>query len=292
MDFVDIDADTGLMSVSMLAKKLAVAKKNDRLPKVLIPVHLCGTSCDMHEIGRLSVEYGFRVIEDASHAIGGSYKGRRIGNCQYSDITVFSFHPVKIITTGEGGIATTNNDQLAERMRILRSHGITKDQEKFERPAVGSWSYEQQQLGFNYRMTDIQAALGISQLQRLDSIIDERHRLLNEYRKLLSDLPLRFLKIPANSTSSLHLAVVRLDDKSSKHHRNTFEQLRGAGIGVQVHYSPVHLQPYYRRLGFKEGDFPQAEAYAHNAISLPLYPGLQHTDITRVANTLRDILKR
>ena len=292
VDFVDIDADTGLMSVSMLTEKLEHARKINRLPKVLVPVHLCGTSCDMHEIRRLSIEYGFRVIEDASHAIGGSYEGRRIGGCQYSDITVFSFHPVKIITTGEGGIATTNDLQLSERMRTLRSHGITKDLEKFEKPAEGPWSYEQQQLGFNYRMTDIQAALGISQLQRLESLIDERHRLLDEYKNLLSGLPLRFLKIPVNVVSSLHLAVVRLEDDSATHHRKTFERLRRAGIGVQLHYSPVHLQPYYQRLGFKKGDFPQAEAYAHNAISLPLYPGLRDEDIERVAHTLNDILKK
>ena len=197
---------------------------------------------------------------------------------------------MKIITTGEGGLATTNDPNLAQCMADLRSHGITKDAQRFERPAPGPWSYEQQELGFNYRMSDLQASLGLSQLQRLNSIVEERHRLLEQYRQLLAGLPLQLLQIPQDVSSSLHLAVIRLSDPSPDHHRRVFEGLRAAGIGVQLHYTPVHLQPYYRRLGFREGDFPEAEAYASNAISLPLYPGLQYGDQQRVARTLASLL--
>ena len=244
----------------------------------------------MIEIGRLGIEYGFKIIEDASHALGGFYKGQPVGSCKYSDITVFSFHPVKIITTGEGGAAATNNDCLFQRMLRLRSHGITKDTARFERRPDGPWSYEQQELGFNFRMTDLQAALGLSQLQRINSIVAERQRLLEQYRQLLAGLPLQLLEIPQDVTSSLHLAVIRLADPRPDHHRRVFEGLRAAGIGVQLHYTPVHLQPYYRRLGFREGDFPEAEAYATNAISLLLYPGLQDGDQQRVVRTLASLL--
>jgi dTDP-4-amino-4,6-dideoxygalactose transaminase len=203
---------------------------------------------------------------------------------------VFSFHPVKIITTAEGGLATTNDPQLGQRMADLRSHGITKDEARFERPAPGPWSYEQQELGFNYRLTDLQAALGLSQLERLEAIVAERQRLLEVYRQLLAPLSVRLLEIPATVRSALHLAVIRLDNPDPSHHRLVFEGLRAAGIGVQLHYSPVHLQPYYRRLGFGEGDFPQAEAYACNAISLPLYPGLREQEQAHVVRVLRDLL--
>ena len=230
------------------------------------------------------------MLEDASHAIGGSYKREPVGSCIHSAICVFSFHPVKIITTAEGGLATTNDAQLAQRIADLRSHGITKDEARFERPAPGPWSYEQQDLGFNYRMTDLQAALGLSQLRRLDKIVAERQRLLEQYRQLLAGFPLQLLEIPQDVSSSLHLAVIRLADPSQEHHRRVFEGLRAAGIGVQLHYTPVHLQPYYRRLGFREGDFPEAEAYATNAISLPLYPGLQEDEQQRVVRTLESLL--
>ena len=290
VDFVDIERKTGLMCVNALAAKLETAEREGTLPKVVVPVHLCGTSCDMASISSLADRYGFAVIEDASHAIGGSYRDKRVGSGTHSDITVFSFHPVKIITTGEGGIATTNKPHLAERMGDLRSHGITKDCERFENPAAGPWSYEQQDLGFNYRMTDLQAALGMSQLQRLDAVVAERQRLLEHYRKLLASLPLRLLEVPDDVHSALHLAVIRLEDTSPAHHRQIFESLRAAGIGVQLHYTPVHLQPYYRRLGFRKVDFPEAEAYATNAISLPLYPGLQDQDIERVADILTRLL--
>ena len=290
VDFVDIDPSTGLMSVDALERKLQEAADKGRLPKVLVPVHLCGTSCAMERMGALAQQYGVAVLEDASHAIGGQYQGQPVGNCRHSAITVFSFHPVKIITTGEGGLATTNDPKLAEQMADLRSHGITKDEARFERPALGPWSYEQQDLGFNYRMTDLQAALGLSQLGRLKAIVSERQRLLAQYRLILADLPLRLLEIPDDVHSALHLVVIRLSDPSPLHHRQLFDGLRAAGIGVQLHYTPVHLQPYYRRLGFQEGDFPEAEAYASNAISLPLYPGLQDDELQRVADMLKTLL--
>ena len=284
VDFVDIEPSTGLMCVKALAAKLEIAEHEGTLPKVVIPVHLCGTSCDMASIAALAERYGFAVIEDASHAIGGSYQQKRVGSCTHSKITVFSFHPVKILTTGEGGVATTNDPRLAQRMADLRSHGITKNFNRFEKPAAGPWSYEQQDLGFNYRLTDLQAALGLSQLQRLDVVVKERNRLLQQYRKLVDHMPLKFLEIPEDVISALHLAVIRLDNCCNSRHRQIFEGLRAHGIGVQLHYMPVHLQPYYRRLDFKEGDYPNAEAYANDAISLPLYPGLQDADKQRVVN--------
>lgn len=290
VDFVDIDSATGLMSISALRNKLRVAEKSGQLPKVLVPVHLAGASCDMKEIAQLADNYGFSVIEDASHAIGGRYNQQAVGCCEYSKISVFSFHPVKVITTGEGGLATTNDPLIAQRMIDLRSHGITKEKSRFERPAAGPWSYEQQDLGFNYRMTDLQAALGLSQLQRLDQIVSVRNSQLRRYRELLANLPVQLLEVPNDVLSSVHLAVIRLDDRSRVHHRRVFEGLRAAGIGVQLHYAPVHLQPYYRALGFQEGDFPQAEAYGTNAISLPLFPGLQDHDLHRVADTLATLL--
>jgi UDP-4-amino-4,6-dideoxy-N-acetyl-beta-L-altrosamine transaminase len=290
VDFVDIDPATGLISTVALAAKLEHAERDGTLPKVVVPVHLCGTSCAMQPIAALARQYGVVVLEDASHAIGGRYQDQPVGDCRHSAITVFSFHPVKIITTAEGGLATTNDPHLAQRMADLRSHGITKDEARFERPAPGPWSYEQQDLGFNYRMTDLQAALGLSQLQRLEDIVAERQRLLEQYRRLLAGLPLRLLEIPHDVHSALHLAVIRLDNASPAHHRQVFDGFRAAGIGVQLHYTPVHLQPYYRRLGFQQGDFPEAEAYATNAISLPLYPGLQDHDLQRVADTLTTLL--
>jgi UDP-4-amino-4,6-dideoxy-N-acetyl-beta-L-altrosamine transaminase len=292
VDFVDIDPATALMSMAALEHKLQQAASSGTLPKVLVPVHLCGTSCDMAAIAALAQRYGVAVLEDASHAIGGSYREEPVGNCRYSAISVFSFHPVKIITTAEGGLATTNDPRLAQRMADLRSHGITKDEARFERPAPGPWSYEQQDLGFNYRLTDLQAALGLSQLERLEAIVTERQRLLEVYRQQLAALPVSLLEIPASVRSALHLAVIRLHDRDHVHHRRVFEGLRAAGIGVPLHYSPVHLQPYYRRLGFAEGDFPEAEAYARNAISLPLYPGLQEHEQARVVQVLSTLLGR
>lgn len=291
VDFVDINPLTGLMSIEALSNKLRVSKLKGTLPKIVIPVHLTGSSCDMKSIKDLSDQYGFSIIEDASHAVGGTYKNKPVGSCAFSDIAVFSFHPVKIITTGEGGIATTNNPVLARTMVELRSHGITKDESRFEKPSAGPWAYEQQRLGLNYRMTDLQAALGHSQLQRLDEIVFERNRQLQRYRELLADLPVRLLDVPQNVLSSVHLAVIRLQNSNPDHHRKVFESLRDSGIGVQLHYSPVHLQPYYRRLGFKEGDFPESEAYAQDAMSLPLFPGLQEKDQLLVVKLLSGALK-
>ena len=291
VDFVDIDRDTGLMSVKALEIKLAQAEREGTLPKVVVPVHLTGSSCDMAAIGSLAELYGFTVLEDASHAIGGRYQDEPVGNCRHSAITVFSFHPVKIITTGEGGLATTNDSQLSQRMEGLRSHGITKDVERFKLPALGPWSYEQQDLGFNYRMTDIQAALGLSQLRRLGDIVNERNRQLQCYRELLKNLPVEFLSVPKDVLSSVHLAVIRLHGVTAAQHRLVFEGLRAAGIGVQLHYTPVYLQPYYRSLGFVEGLFPEADSYATSAISLPLFPGLDANDQQRVATELAEQLR-
>ena len=291
IDFVDIDRSTGLISVAKLEEKLSDAARKGTLPKVIVPVHLCGTSCNMAAIGQLAEEYEVTILEDASHAIGGQYEGRPVGNCHYSKISIFSFHPVKIITTGEGGMATTNEGKLAQRMQDLRSHGITKDKNRFKTKNISPWTYEQQDLGFNYRLSDIQAALGLSQLARLDEILRERKILLEIYRQNLATLPLQFLEIPSNVDSSLHLAVVRLIDRSAEYHRYIFEELRRANIGVQLHYSPVHLQPYYQKLGFAEGDYPEAEAYASSAISLPLYPGLKSREQQKVVEVLNQKLK-
>ena len=292
VDFVDIEPATGLMSVAELKAKLEQAEHNGTLPKVVVPVHLTGSSCDMAAIGGLAERYGFAVLEDASHAIGGRYRCEPVGNCRYSAITVFSFHPVKIITTGEGGLATTNDPVLAQRMAELRSHGIVREAERFERPAAGPWVYEQQQLGFNYRITDIQAALGLSQLQRLDEIVAERNLQLQRYRELLAGLPVQLLEVPQGVLSSVHLAVIRLERASAQEHRQVFERLRASGIGVQLHYSPVHLQPYYRAMGFAEGQFPEAEAYASSATSLPLFPGLGADELKRVSSILSGFLSR
>jgi len=292
VDFIDIDPATGLMSVRALQSKLQQAERDGTLPKVVVPVHLTGSSCDMAAIGALAELYGFAVVEDASHAIGGHYRDDPVGNCRHSSITVFSFHPVKIITTGEGGLATTNDPVLAQRMSELRSHGLVREPERYERPAAGPWVYEQQQLGFNYRMTEIQAALGLSQLQRLDEIVAERNRQLQRYRDLLTELTVQLLEVPEKVLSSVHLAVIRLQQATAQQHRQVFEALRGAGIGVQLHYSPVHLQPYYRTLGFAEGQFPESEAYAISAISLPLFPSLAEADQVRVFTVLGEILQR
>ena len=290
VDFVDIEPATGLIRIEALTFKLKQAERTGTLPKVVVPVHLTGSSCDMAAIGALAERYGFAVLEDASHAIGGRYRGEPVGNCCYSAITVFSFHPVKIITTGEGGLSTTNDPLLAQRMTGLRSHGIVREAERFEQEAAGPWAYEQQQLGFNYRLTDIQAALGLSQLQRLDEIVAERNRQLQRYRELLADLPVQLLEVPEEVLSSVHLAVIRLQQASAQEHRQVFEGLRAAGIGVQMHYSPVHLQPYYRHMGFKEGDFPGAEAYASSAISLPLFPGLKLLEQQYVHEVMLNLL--
>ena len=288
VDFVDIDPYTYNMSVKALAEKLEASEKLGLLPKVVVPVHMCGQPCDMKAIHALALRYSFHIIEDASHAIGASFEGEWVGNCRYSDITVFSFHPVKIITTGEGGMAVTNDSVLAQRMTLLRSHGITRDPELMRRDCEGSWCYEQIALGFNYRMTDIQAALGISQMKRLPAYLERRDQLARQYETELARLPVKLPQRIEECSSAWHLYVIRL----SAHCRLTvFNFMRNAGIGVNVHYTPVHLQPYFRGLGFADGQFPHAEAYGAEAITLPLYPGLLAEDHTRVIHVLEQALK-
>lgn len=275
VDFVDIDPQTYNLSVDRLAEKLAQAEKIAKLPKVVIPVHLCGQSCDMAGIHALSRQYGFKIIEDASHAIGGRYKGEPIGNCRYSDITVFSFHPVKIITTGEGGMALVNDLVLANQMTRLRSHGITRDAAEMTHAPDGPWYYQQIELGYNYRMTDLQAALGLSQMKRLDEFVTNRHVLASRYDELLKDAPVTTPWQRVDSYSGLHLYVIRLrTDRIKASHLEIFERLRAYGVGVNLHYMPVYRQPYYARMGFNPSDFPAAERYYAEAISLPIYPAL------------------
>ncbi len=291
IDFVDINISTGLMSISCLKEKLKAAEKMNTLPKIVIPVHFSGASCNMKEIYKLSKKYGFNVIEDASHAIGGSYNGRPVGCNKYSDITVFSFHPVKIITTGEGGMATTNNQKIATKLKDLRSHGITKDKNRFLSTENYLWSYEQQDLGFNYRMSDINASLGKNQLRRLDKIVNERNLLFTKYKSLLENLPLHLLEIPKDVYSSIHLAVILLDKNFSKHHEKIFNLMRNAKIGVQLHYIPIHTQPYYKSIGFNDDDFPNAVEYSKRAISIPLYFGLTFKEQKYVCSSLRKIIE-
>ena len=290
VDFVDIDTKTYNMSSVSLRQKLEKAEMQGTLPKVVIPVHFAGQSCEMREIHALSQQYGFKIIEDASHAIGGKYLGDPIGNCQYSDITVFSFHPVKIITTAEGGIATTNDDELAAIMQRLRSHGITRELDCMTGPTEGSWYYQQVELGFNYRMTDIQAALGYSQLQRLDHYIERRHAIKERYDGMLEALPLILPWQHPDTYSALHLYPIQIDQRdSNKTRKAVFEAMRSADIGVNVHYIPVHRQPFYQELGFKQGDFPNAETYYDHTLSLPMYPLLTNRQQSNVVDILENI---
>lgn len=287
VDFVDIDPQTYNLSVERLAEKLAQAEADGRLPKVVIPVHLCGQSCEMEAIHALSQRYGFRIIEDAAHAIGGKYKGDPIGNCRFSDIAVFSFHPVKIITSGEGGMALTNDPELANRMARLRSHGITRNAAEMTHAPDGLWYYQQIDLGFNYRMTELQAALGLSQMQRVDAYVAKRHALAARYDALLKVLPVTTPWQHPDSYSGLHLYVIRLQLDSIKvSHREVFERLRVGGIGVNLHYIPLYRQPYYARFGFDPGDFPEAERYYTEAVSLPIYPALTEEQQSEVVRRL------
>ncbi|MCL1066588.1 UDP-4-amino-4,6-dideoxy-N-acetyl-beta-L-altrosamine transaminase [Shewanella olleyana] len=291
IDFVDIDPKTYNMSVSALEAKLEKAKLSGTLPKVVIPVHLCGQSCDMKKIHSLSKEYGFHIIEDASHAIGGRYLDGPVGQCLYSDITVFSFHPVKIVTTAEGGVAVTNDPSLAEKMQLFRSHGVTRDPELMQKKSCGGWYYEQVELGFNYRMTELQAALGVSQMQRLDEFVAKRHLLAKRYNQLLLNLPITLPFQLESSYSGLHLYVIRLKlDKTSLTHQQVFSLLREKGVGVNLHYIPVHTQPYYKRMGFSQGDFPNAEAYYREAISLPMFHLMTQVQQDKVVSTLSEII--
>ncbi|MBB1472239.1 UDP-4-amino-4,6-dideoxy-N-acetyl-beta-L-altrosamine transaminase [Luteimonas sp. MC1782] len=288
VDFVDIDPRTYNLCPQALERKLVAAQAAGRLPKVVVVVHLCGQPCDMAAIHALGQRYGFRIIEDASHAIGGRYKGEFIGNGRYSDITVFSFHPVKIITTAEGGMALTNDVELANKMALLRSHGITRDVAQMTHASDGPWFYQQIDLGFNYRMTEMQAALGVSQMGRLDQYVASRHELASRYDKLLADLPVTRPWQHPDSYSGLHLYVICLQlDQIDKTHRQVFESLRERGIGVNLHYIPVHTQPYYQQMGFKAGDFPEAERYYAEAISLPMFQTLSDAQQDEVVAALR-----
>lgn len=291
VDFVDIDKDTYNLSPKALEAKLLRASETGKLPKVVVAVHLCGQPCDMQAIDRLAKIYGFAVIEDASHAIGGRYEDGPIGDCRYSDITVFSFHPVKIITSAEGGMAVTKDAELAQRMALFRSHGITRDPSLMTHAPDGPWYYQQIDLGFNYRMTELQGALGLSQMQRIDAYVARRHELARRYDELLQGLPVTCPWQHPKGYSGLHLYVIRLKlSEIASSHLDVFKSLQKQQIGVNLHYIPVHLQPYYQRMGFKAGDFPEAERYYAEAISLPMYPKMTEAQQDFVVATLREAM--
>lgn len=293
IDFVDIDPRTYNICPQALERKLVVAEQKGCLPKIVVAVHLCGQSSDLVAIQALAKRFGFKLIEDASHAIGGSYMGEPIGNCRYSDITVFSFHPVKIVTTAEGGMALTNDAELANRMNLLRSHGITRDTAQMTHEPDGQWYYQQIELGFNYRMTELQAALGVSQMKRLDAYVEQRHEIARRYNELLSGLPLTTPWQHPDGNSALHLYVIRLHVKKiSRTHRQVFDSLREQGIGVNLHYIPIYSQPYYQSMGFDSADFPEAEQYYAEAISLPMFPMLterQQLDVVAALKKAMDL---
>lgn len=290
VDFVDVDTNTGLMSINALTKKLADAEKTNTLPKVVIPVHLCGHSCDMKAMATLAKQYSFRIIEDASHAVGSFYQGKPVGSCQYSDISIFSFHPVKIITSAEGGIALTNKQSLADKMSKLRSHGITNVASEMTEPSHGPWYYQQQMLGFNYRMTELQAALGVSQLKKLKPLVSKRNAKAVIYDEAFANTDLTILEPADNSQSSYHLYVVLLPQRLVNEHRNIIEKMREANICAHLHYIPIHIQPFYQTLGFNEQDFPNAMDYYHRAISIPLYPDLDSKAQQFIIDTIKEML--
>jgi len=293
VDFVDIDPRTYNMCPQKLEEKLIVAEKEGKLPKIVVPVHFSGQSCDMVSIHKLSKKYGFKIIEDASHAIGGKYKEVPIGCCAYSDITVFSFHPVKIITTGEGGMALTNNIDLAEKMRLLRSHGITRDPGKMTHSPDGPWYYQQVCLGFNYRMTELQAALGMSQLNRLEEFVKKRHEIAQRYNDAFAGASIKLPWQAPDTYSSFHLYVVRFQENDTNFsHREIFDYLHAKGIGVNLHYIPVHMQPYYLNMGFAKGMFEEAEKYYSEAISMPIYSHLSVEDQDLIISTIKEVLKK
>lgn len=292
VDFVDIDSRTYNMSVARLEDKLSAAVKSGRLPKAIVPVHFSGQSCEMEAIAALAKRHGILVLEDAAHAIGASYRGRPVGSCEFSDLATFSFHPVKIITTAEGGMVVTNRADLYQRLLLFRSHGITRDPKLMEGESHGPWYYQQTELGWNYRLTDLQAALGESQMNKLDAFVVRRRAIAFRYEELLRDLPLVSPWQHPDTASSWHLYVIRLRlERLKKTRRQIVEELRAAGIGVQIHYIPVHTQPYYRRLGFKDGDFPESEKYYAETISLPMFAGLTDEDQERVVQTLKVVLR-
>lgn len=284
IDFVDIDPDTFNMCPVALESKLHFAAKSNLLPKVIVPVHLAGASCDMARLYEIASFYGVKIVEDASHAIGADYRSCKVGSCQYSDVTVFSFHPVKIITTGEGGMAVTNSSDLANKLRLLRSHGITRSQSDMIKKPDGPWYYEQIDLGFNYRMTDIQAALGISQQKRLDIYIDVRNEIAQSYSCKMSSLPIKLPHVSEHGRSSWHLYIIRVPPQS---HLKVFNSLRSDNILVNLHYIPIPMQPYYQRMGYTMEGLPNAIEYYHSAMSLPIYPTLSELDQERVAEAVR-----
>ena len=292
VDFVDIDSKTYNMSAERLSEKLAHAKQHGKLPKVVIPVHLCGQPCDMVAIHALGLQYGFKIIEDASHAIGGRYRDEPIGRCSFSDITVFSFHPVKIITTAEGGMAVTNDAELARQMALLRSHGITRDPAQMTKEPDGAWYYQQIELGFNYRLTDIQAALGLSQMAHLDAFVARRHVIARRYGQMLHGLPLRLPYQDPQGYSGLHLYVIRvLPEQAKVGHKQVFDSLRQLGIAVNLHYIPVYTQPYFQKLRMAYDAFPEADSYYAQAISLPMYSSLTEAQQDRVVEALKVALQ-
>jgi UDP-4-amino-4,6-dideoxy-N-acetyl-beta-L-altrosamine transaminase len=287
VDFVDISPDTHNLCVESLSRKLASAQTSNELPDIVVPVHFAGHSCDMEAIADLAKEYDFKIIEDAAHAIGGTHEDRQVGACQWSDITVFSFHPVKIITAAEGGMALTNDPNLAYNMELRRSHGITKDPLRLHKPEAEPWHYEQHMLGANYRLTDIHAALALSQLTRIDNFLDRRREIVNAYNEAFASMNTISTPVERPGTlSAWHLYVVEVNAGMEKR-RILFDQLRTNGLGVQIHYIPVHLQPYYREMGFSEGDFPVAENYASRAISLPIYPAMTNEDVAQVVKIIK-----
>ncbi|MBQ4861965.1 UDP-4-amino-4,6-dideoxy-N-acetyl-beta-L-altrosamine transaminase [Pseudoalteromonas sp. MMG013] len=290
VDFVDIEPNTGNMCAKALEAKLAHAKTMNQLPKVVIPVHLAGQTCDMEYISKLSKIYGFSIIEDASHAIGGKYYDKPIGSCTYSDITIFSFHPVKVMTSAEGGVALTNNSALARQMQMLRSHGVTAEDDEMTEPSHGPWYYQQVCLGFNYRMTDLHAALGLSQLKKVDSFVTRRHQLANIYNQLLDSRLVTPLNQVDNRYSAYHLYIILLNEPNKTLHHTLVSGLRDKGIIGHVHYIPIHLQPYYKEMGFKPGEFPNAERYYQSAVTLPLHPDLTQDQVKYVVKTVHDIL--
>lgn len=291
IDFIDIDSATNNLSISHLKEKLDLAEKSNKLPKVIIPVHLSGQSCDMVEIYNLSKKYNFKIIEDASHAIGAEYNSKKIGSCEYSDITVFSFHPVKIITSGEGGMALTNSEKLSKKMMKLRNHGITREKDEFKNNSCDPWYYEQLNLGFNYRMSDIHAALGLSQFNRLDNFIKKRNLIANKYNQSLSELRLSLPVLEKNCLSAWHLYIIKIDQENcSRSHVEIFNLLRQEGIGVQLHYIPIPMHPYFTHLGFNINDYTNAKSYYQRAISIPIYPLMSEEEQDKVIKSLRKII--
>ncbi len=286
VDFVDIDPLTYNLDPKKLKEKLIKAQEENCLPKILIVVHLCGQPCDLRSIWELSVDFNFQIIEDASHALGAKYNSFLIGDCKYSSITIFSFHPVKMITTGEGGIALTNNEEIYEKMKLLRSHGITRDPDLMSSKKEGPWYYQQIDLGYNYRMTDLQAALGISQLKKLNTFIDKRTKLAQRYKENLLSSKIQHPSLMEDVSSSWHIYVIRIKQININKKKQIFEYLINNGIGVNLHYIPIHLHPFYQKMGFFKGQFPESEKYYEEAITLPIYPSLNFEDQNKIIETL------